>query len=41
MVEPFNISGPLFKDVQIAAALADDMDDGVFESLMLRGLIDE
>ena len=41
VVEPFNVTGPLFKDMEIAAALADDMDDGVFESLLLRGLIDE
>ncbi|MCY3826136.1 MAG: AAA family ATPase [Candidatus Dadabacteria bacterium] len=41
VIEPFNISGPLFKDMEITAALADDMDDGGFESLLLRGLIDE
>ena len=41
LVEPFEVTGPPFMDTEIAEALADDMDDGVFESIMLRGLIDE
>ena len=42
VVEPFDVRGPLFTDAQIATALTDrGDDDGVFESLLLRGLIDE
>ena len=40
-VEPFDTSGPLFKDAEIAAALASPTEDGRFENLLLRGLIDE
>ena len=39
--EPFNIHGPLFDDLEIAEALAMPVEDHVFESLMLSGLIDE
>lgn len=40
-VEPFDTSGPLFKDTEIAEALASPTEDGRFEGLLLRGLIDE
>ena len=41
VVEPFDVSGSLFRDAEIAEALASRTDDGMFESLVLRGLIDE
>ena len=37
----FDTDGPLFDDPEIAAALTNGDEDGLFESLMLRGLIDE
>ena len=40
-IEPFDAAGPLFKDKEIAAALTSQAEDGLFESLVLRGLIDE
>lgn len=40
-VEPFDTSGPLFQDADIAAALASPTEDGRFENLLRRGLIDE
>lgn len=41
VVEPFDVTGSLFEDTQIAAALASQTEDGMFENLILRGLIDE
>lgn len=41
VVRPFDVTGPLFKDQEIAAALTAGTEDGLFESLMLRGLLDE
>jgi len=41
VVQPFDITGPLFKDQQIAAALTTGTEDGLFESLLLRGMLDE
>jgi predicted ATPase len=41
VVGPFDVTGPLFKDQEIAAALTAGTEDGLFESLMLRGLLDE
>jgi predicted ATPase len=41
VVEPFAITGPLFKDHEIAAALTSRTEDGLFESLLLRGMLDE
>ena len=41
VVEPFDVSGPLFRDTEIAEALASRTEDGLFESLILRGLVDE
>jgi predicted ATPase len=39
-VQRFNLLGPLFKDQELAAALATGTEDGLFESLLLRGLLD-
>lgn len=39
-VRRFDVSGPLFKDREISAALTAESEDGLFESLMLRGLLD-
>ena len=41
VVEPFETMGPLFKDQEIAAALTAGTEDGLFESLLLRGMLDE
>ena len=41
VIEPFDVTGPLFGDAEIAEALASRMEDGMFENLLLRGLIDE
>jgi len=41
VVEPFDVTGPLFKDHEIAAALTTGTEDGLFESLLLRGMLDE
>ena len=41
VVKPFDVTGPLFQDQEIAEALANRTEDGMFESLILRGLIDE
>jgi AAA15 family ATPase/GTPase len=40
-VHPFEVNGPLFKDKEIADALTTATEDGLFESLVLRGLVDE
>jgi predicted ATPase len=40
-VLPFDVTGPLFKDQEIAKALTAGTEDGLFESLMLRGMLDE
>jgi energy-coupling factor transporter ATP-binding protein EcfA2 len=40
-IASFITSGPLFKDLEIAKALTTGTEDGLFESLMLRGMIDE
>jgi predicted ATPase len=40
-VQPFDVTGPLFKDQEIAAALTSGTENGLFESLLLRGLLDE
>jgi len=40
VVHPFEIS-PLFQDQEIANALTAGTEDGLFESLLLRGMIDE
>lgn len=41
VVRPFDIMGPLFQDHQIKAALTTGTEDGLFESLLLRGMLDE
>jgi len=41
VVQPFDVTGPLFKDREIAAALTAGTEDGLFESLLLRGMLDE
>ena len=41
VVRPFDVSGPLFKNHEIAAALTTGTEDGLFESLLLRGMLDE
>ena len=41
VVEPFQVTGTLYQDAEIAEALASRSEDGMLESLLLRGLIDE
>ena len=41
VVQPFDVTGPLFKDLEIANALTTGTEDGLFESLLLRGMLDE
>ncbi len=38
--EPFSTTGPLLADAEIRAVLTGQEEDGVFEGLMLRGLLD-
>jgi predicted ATPase len=40
-VRPFDVAGPLFTDPEIAKALTSGTEDGLFESLLLRGMLDE
>ncbi len=40
-VRPFDVTGPLFKDQEIAKALTAGTEDGLFEGLMIRGMLDE
>jgi predicted ATPase len=40
-VHPFNLSAPLFSHVQIAESLTAPTEDGIFEGLILRGMLDE
>jgi predicted ATPase len=41
VVQPFDVSGPLLEDLEIAEALTAGTEDGLFESLLLRGMLDE
>ena len=41
VVQPFDVTAPLFRDHEIAAALTTGTEDGLFESLLLRGMLDE
>lgn len=41
VIQPFDVTGPIFKDHEIAAALTAGSEDGLFESLLLRGMLDE
>ena len=40
-IKSFDVTGPLFKDKEIAKALTSETEDGLFESLILRGIIGE
>jgi predicted ATPase len=40
-VQRFETAGPLFDDREIAQALTSGTEDGLFESLLLRGMLDE
>jgi predicted ATPase len=40
-VHPFDLSGPLFSNAQIAESLTAPTEDGIFEGLILRGMLDE
>ncbi len=40
-IQPFSVVGPLFDDAAVAKALSDRGEDGVFEGLVLRGMLDE
>jgi predicted ATPase len=40
-ISRFVATGPLFKDQEIAKALTTGTEDGLFENLILRGMIDE
>jgi hypothetical protein len=41
VVRSFDVSGPLFRDLEIAQALTAGTEDGLFENLLLRGVLDE
>jgi predicted ATPase len=41
VVQPFGVTGPLFQDSEIAKALSAGTEDGLFENLLLRGVLDE
>jgi predicted ATPase len=41
VVRPFDVTGPLFDDQEVAAALTSGTEDGLFENLLLRGMLDE
>jgi predicted ATPase len=41
IIDTFDVTGPLFSDQEIRAALANGAEDGLFEGLLMRGLIDE
>ncbi len=41
VMERFDPAGPLFKDLEVMKALTSPAEDGVFEALILRGLVDE
>ena len=41
VVEPFLLTGPLFDDSEIQKALTAATEDGLFESILLRGFLDE
>jgi len=40
-IKPFEVTGPLFKDQELAQALTAGTEDGLFEGLMMRGMLDE
>jgi len=41
IIQPFEVTGPLFTDSEIAKALTSGTEDGLFENLLLRGMLDE
>jgi Predicted ATPase len=41
VIEPFDVTGALFRDREIADALTSRAEDGLFNALVLRGLLDE
>ncbi|MYK68908.1 MAG: AAA family ATPase [Gammaproteobacteria bacterium] len=41
LIQRFDVDAPLFQDMQIAEALTNPAEDGLFENLVMRGLIDE
>ncbi|MBM4033662.1 MAG: hypothetical protein FJ291_18030 [Planctomycetes bacterium] len=41
VLEPFSPTGPLFRETEVGEALTSPDEDGVFEALILRGLVDE
>lgn len=41
VIEPFNVSGPLLEKTEVDQALASPADDGIFESSLVRGWINE
>ncbi|MEW6749362.1 MAG: ATP-binding protein [Candidatus Latescibacterota bacterium] len=41
VVTSFDVTGPLFKDHEVMAALSSGSEDGLFASLLMRGLLDE
>ena len=41
VVEPFELTGPLFDDDEVTKALTAASEDGLFESILLRGFLDE
>ena len=40
-IVPFDTTGPLFQEAEVAHALTAGTEDGLFEGLVLRGLLDE
>lgn len=40
-ISPFNTMGTLFQNREIRQALAGEEEDGIFETLLLRELVDE
>ncbi len=40
IIDPFDAYGPLFEDAEISAALSSE-EDGLFEQLMLRGVLND
>lgn len=40
-IEPLRSFGPLFEDVEIREALGSEFEDGLFEDLLLRGVMDD
>lgn len=41
VVRPFDVTGPLYQDDEVAAALTAGSEDGLFQGLILRGMLDD